>query len=782
MRKYLVVFILLLSTTVHAEDIWISQSGGTACSQSTQSAAWFNTAANWGGGVGEIDPGDTVYLCNTITSDLIPPANGLSGNNVIIDGTNATLGTSVNVYISGRSYLTFQNLTYASGAGSGSNVRILEIRNSSYITVDGLTAPNSPNPVDQSGDESIVLRNSSFITLNNFTFDNSGRTVLNGFNGTGEQNDNITFDGWYIRTQTGQLMIGGVPAERDLVFLNSINNLLVRDSYFERRYYSKSDDFCSGTCAHQDMFQFGSGGYSTNITFRNNYFKDNATGVVSNDQVAQMIIQNSACGELVFDSNIFEYSGNTGGYAMMYLGWKSVCPNTMNIRMYGNTIVDKATNSNDGWTHLLFLGQTSGSGDLIDLKNNVIYVANTSFAGRIVYPLGSATFTHDYNSYYGGGSTSYNGTTCTSYKSSNEYCSSDPLFLDYANDDFRIGTSSPAYDNGVDLGSSYNSGLSTDSTSFPNPALVVRATPWDIGAYEVGGDSTPPQRSGSSPGSVPSGTTQATIGLTTSENATCRYDTSSGVAYDNMVRTFGGAGTTSHSVLVGGTTYTDDFNRSNENPLSGSGKWVQVGTSEHPLQLSDNVVKGTYNLGRNAMLYDESFPPDQCSSVTVNDNSIGPAVRAESGGTYNKMYVFRAGHPPEEAGLLKVYCYDGTQYGYGSWSVSGSISPGDTLKLCAEGDQIKPYVNDVIVPGLTVTNSILSTGSPGLYTWVNDATADDWVGDGVYHLADGNNYSFYVRCSDNYGNKNTDDYLISFSVQQSGPRALGEFTIQGVVQ
>jgi len=31
-------------------------------------------------------------------------------------------------------------------------------------------------------------------------------------------------------------------------------------------------------------------------------------------------------------------------------------------------------------------------------------------------------------------------------------------------------------------------------------------------------------------------------------------------------------------------------------------------------------------------------------------------------------------------------------------------------------------------------------------------------------LADGNSYKYYVKCSDSYGNKNTDDYLISFSV------------------
>ncbi len=65
----------------------------------------------------------------------------------------------------------------------------------------------------------------------------------------------------------------------------------------------------------------------------------------------------------------------------------------------------------------------------------------------------------------------------------------------------------------------------------------------------------PPQRSNASPsGTLPAGTTQATISLTTNEDATCRYSTVAGTAYDSMPNTFSTTGGTSHSSIVTGLT------------------------------------------------------------------------------------------------------------------------------------------------------------------------------------------------------------------------------------
>ncbi|KKP67566.1 MAG: outer membrane protein domain-containing protein [Candidatus Moranbacteria bacterium GW2011_GWE1_35_17] len=76
----------------------------------------------------------------------------------------------------------------------------------------------------------------------------------------------------------------------------------------------------------------------------------------------------------------------------------------------------------------------------------------------------------------------------------------------------------------------------------------------------LAGDTTPPILSSGAPtGTLNAGTTTATISLTTSEAATCKYDTTSGVAYASMANTFTTTGGTSQSEdltgLVNGTDY-----------------------------------------------------------------------------------------------------------------------------------------------------------------------------------------------------------------------------------
>ncbi|MEK6945598.1 MAG: LamG-like jellyroll fold domain-containing protein [Nanoarchaeota archaeon] len=77
----------------------------------------------------------------------------------------------------------------------------------------------------------------------------------------------------------------------------------------------------------------------------------------------------------------------------------------------------------------------------------------------------------------------------------------------------------------------------------------------------IGGDITAPIISNGLPQSIlPAGTTSTPISVTTNEAATCRWSSTSGVAYASMTNTFAGAGTTSHtstrSGLSDGGSYT----------------------------------------------------------------------------------------------------------------------------------------------------------------------------------------------------------------------------------
>src|SRR5438093_102720 len=66
-------------------------------------------------------------------------------------------------------------------------------------------------------------------------------------------------------------------------------------------------------------------------------------------------------------------------------------------------------------------------------------------------------------------------------------------------------------------------------------AVIVAVSPDAAEAGRSGSDTTPPGRSDGSPtGTLPAGTTSATLSLTTDEAATCRYSTTAGVAYSRM--------------------------------------------------------------------------------------------------------------------------------------------------------------------------------------------------------------------------------------------------------
>jgi Tol biopolymer transport system component len=77
---------------------------------------------------------------------------------------------------------------------------------------------------------------------------------------------------------------------------------------------------------------------------------------------------------------------------------------------------------------------------------------------------------------------------------------------------------------------------------------------WDVFVHEGLAD-PPPLRSNGQPspgGTFPAGTTEMTLSLTTHEDATCRYSTTPGVAYQAMTATFTTTGGTEHATTVGG--------------------------------------------------------------------------------------------------------------------------------------------------------------------------------------------------------------------------------------
>jgi hypothetical protein len=91
--------------------------------------------------------------------------------------------------------------------------------------------------------------------------------------------------------------------------------------------------------------------------------------------------------------------------------------------------------------------------------------------------------------------------------------------------------------------------------------VVIGTTPATVTVNVDLSDTAPAILSGGAPsGTLSSGTTTATLAVTTNENATCKFGTVSGAAYDSIANTFTTTGGTSHSYSLSGLTKGTTYN------------------------------------------------------------------------------------------------------------------------------------------------------------------------------------------------------------------------------
>jgi hypothetical protein len=108
--------------------------------------------------------------------------------------------------------------------------------------------------------------------------------------------------------------------------------------------------------------------------------------------------------------------------------------------------------------------------------------------------------------------------------------------------------------------------------SFSNNSLCIlsgssctyAAEPWPSATVTVMSevDTAPPVRSAGVPsGTLPFGTTETTMSLTTNENAVCRFSTAANIAYAAMTNNFSSTGGANHSVVLTGLTSGTSYSR-----------------------------------------------------------------------------------------------------------------------------------------------------------------------------------------------------------------------------
>ena len=323
------------------------------------------------------------------------------------------------------------------------------------------------------------------------------------------------------------------------------------------------------------------------------------------------------------------------------------------------------------------------------------------------------------------------------------------------------GSTHSVYFNGTlmitytDAGNTYSAGQPGIADSvFGGP--TVRILSFDGGALAGSGNTpppTPPARSGGLPGgTLSSGTTQATLSLTTDQAAICAYATSAGVAYGSMTNTFSVTGGTAHSTVVTGlqdggsysyyvrcqdnatgAVNSDDYAISFsvaissggsadtasssfagvEDPLSENGMWGTTGSWTSLKK--DNGVYST-DITSAARLLTPAVGADQYSEIAYDQDpgtASWPGVMTRVQGANNGSGYLAIAY----AGQVRLYRADDT--GSLNFTLLASAdavlaTAPRLLRLESAGSTHSVYFNGTLMITYTDAGNTYSAGQPGI--------------------------------------------------------------------
>ncbi len=306
------------------------------------------------------------------------------------------------------------------------------------------------------------------------------------------------------------------------------------------------------------------------------------------------------------------------------------------------------------------------------------------------------------------------------------------------------------------------------------------------GAITVDG-SAPARSSGQPTGELAYTTTSATLSLATNENATCKYSLASGTAYGSMTGSFSATGAISHSTVVTGLAAGNNYTYYIR-CIDGVGN---LNSTDYPITFS---VAGMSDI--DAPLRSGGLPAGELAATTTstsislatNENAICK-YSTISGTGYDVMAgTFSAtgatSHSTTVSGLIAASAY--TYYvrcadapgnkNANDYPISFSIGvlpPPDTTAPMRSNNQptgqLASTVTSAILSLSTNENATCRYSTSAGIAYDSMVTSFSATG-GIAHSTDvfglsaGNSYTYYVRCTDGYGNKNGDDFPMSFAV------------------
>ena len=315
--------------------------------------------------------------------------------------------------------------------------------------------------------------------------------------------------------------------------------------------------------------------------------------------------------------------------------------------------------------------------------------------------------------------------------------------------------SAVAGDNAITL-NTLADGLYSDCTITVTDAGGNASAPLSMNAFTI--DATAPVRSNGVPsGELAIGTASANLSVVTGENAVCRYGTSSDMAYIDMTP-ITSSGSVKHSQtisgLLNGASYdyyvkcSDSLGNVNVDDFIIS--FSIAADTKAPVIVINGDNPLSIELGSIYTEYGASTTDNVDGEISaVIDNS---ALNVSAAGTYRVIYSASDSAGNSVSTVRVVNIVDTTAPVRSAGAPTGSQAAGTVSAI------LSLNTNESAVCAFSVAaGSLYASMTPMIASGTSHTYA-------LAGLANGAEYNYYVKCSDQSGNINADDYGITFSV------------------
>lgn len=402
--------------TVSAASWYVDNAVASSGNGQSWGTAWKNFAnINWA----SVQPGDTIYVSGGSTSktyyETLTPEKSGTAGNYI------TIARAVDANHNGRVIIDAQ----------GTRARAVNLVDMNYVKIKGFEMTNNAP-----GELGMVMLDGG----SNLIIDSVKITEFRGQGGVfSEGTDGFTVSNSYIAS------LYTMNQQTDCIYVQRSKNFVI-----ENNTLIQKNNWLEGSTDTMQFYDIRGGSIiirNNNMRVENQHGDQGIIGETATSTTSLEILNN-----VVYEVNPSDPAthGNTIVIKDTFAG---------PIKIYGNTLY--------GVDYVETLNVPTRNN--VEVKNNIII--NTGSNGIATSGRGS---NYDYNMYY-----VPNGASLGGSLNAHEFVTTNPRFVNLANHDFHLTSSSPAIDAGVNLGAPYN----IDNAYFTRP----HGAGWDIGAYEFGG-------------------------------------------------------------------------------------------------------------------------------------------------------------------------------------------------------------------------------------------------------------------------------------------------------